>query len=156
MKIILAIDDPKFSREAIRMMQRQIRPQGAKVCVLHMIEPVTTYISADLMPHFVANTAQIEEERKAEAKQLVTAAARELRHLGFKASEVVECGRAQTGIIDCAARWGADLILVGSHAWKGLDRFLLGSVSEAVVRHAGCSVQIVRIRRRNKQAGTKR
>jgi nucleotide-binding universal stress UspA family protein len=37
------------------------------------------------------------------------------------------------------------LIVVGSHGRKGLDRFFMGSVSEAVARHAHCSVQIVRV-----------
>lgn len=40
--------------------------------------------------------------------------------------------------------WNADLIMLGSHGKRGLDRFLLGSVSEAVSRHAPCSVEIVR------------
>jgi nucleotide-binding universal stress UspA family protein len=48
-------------------------------------------------------------------------------------------------ILDTAAKWHADLIVIGSHGRKGLDRFLLGSVSEAVARHAPCSVQIVRV-----------
>lgn len=39
---------------------------------------------------------------------------------------------------------GADLLVIGSHARKGLDRFLLGSVSHAVSHHAACSVLVVR------------
>ena len=48
-------------------------------------------------------------------------------------------------ILDCAAEWGADLIIVGSHGRKGIARFVLGSVSEAVARYARCSVEIVRL-----------
>jgi len=40
----------------------------------------------------------------------------------------------------------ADLIVLGSHGRTGMTRLFMGSVSEAVARHAGCSVQIVRIR----------
>jgi nucleotide-binding universal stress UspA family protein len=40
------------------------------------------------------------------------------------------------------------LIVVGSHGRKGLQRFLLGSVAELVARHADCSVEIVRVRRK--------
>ena len=47
-------------------------------------------------------------------------------------------------ILDQAREWRADLIVVGSHGRKGLEHFLMGSVSEAVARHAACSVEIVR------------
>ena len=56
-------------------------------------------------------------------------------------SAVVEEGDPKTRIIDHAAHWQADVIVLGSHGRKGLDRFLLGSVSEAVARHAPCSVE---------------
>jgi nucleotide-binding universal stress UspA family protein len=58
---------------------------------------------------------------------------------------LVEKGDPRAVIVDHAARWNADLIVLGSHGFKGLDRLLIGSVSEAVLRHAPCSVEIVRI-----------
>ena len=42
-----------------------------------------------------------------------------------------------------AAAWPADDIVMGSHGRRGMNRLLLGSVSEGVVRHATCSVQVV-------------
>jgi nucleotide-binding universal stress UspA family protein len=47
-------------------------------------------------------------------------------------------------IIDEAERWGADLILVGSHGNGPGGRFLLGSVAQAVALYAPCSVEIAR------------
>ena len=47
-------------------------------------------------------------------------------------------------IPDDARQWGADLIVVGSHGHRGINRFLLGSVSEAVAMHADCSVEVIR------------
>jgi nucleotide-binding universal stress UspA family protein len=47
-------------------------------------------------------------------------------------------------ILDCATKWKADLIVVGSHGKNGIQRLLLGSVSEYVATHAKCSVEIVR------------
>jgi nucleotide-binding universal stress UspA family protein len=58
----------------------------------------------------------------------------------------IEEGDPKAVILDCAAKWPADLILLGPHGRKALERFLLGSVSEGVSRHATCSVQIVRAR----------
>lgn len=47
-------------------------------------------------------------------------------------------------ILEQADAFGADLIVVGSHGYRMLERFLLGSVSQAVALHARCSVLIVR------------
>ena len=58
-------------------------------------------------------------------------------------SEVLE-GRVEETIIDTARSRNTDLIVVGSHGYSGLTRFLLGSVSQAVAYHAPCSVHIVR------------
>ena len=55
-------------------------------------------------------------------------------------------GPPRTVILDEAERWGADLIVVGSHGYRAWERFLLGSVSQAVVSHAKCSVEVVRCR----------
>lgn len=59
--------------------------------------------------------------------------------------EVVE-GYIKDRILDLAKHWPADLIVVGSHGRRGFTKFLLGSVSEAIVAHAPCSVEIVKLR----------
>ena len=72
--------------------------------------------------------------------------ARVLRDAGFTVDTAIEEGIAKSILVETAAKWPADLIVVGSHGRKGLARFLLGSVSEGVARHAPCSVLIVRTR----------
>jgi hypothetical protein len=47
-------------------------------------------------------------------------------------------------ILDEASKWNANLIVLGSHGRHGMDRLLMGSVSEAVAFHAHCSVEVVR------------
>lgn len=156
MKILLAIDDSSCSREAVRSVAARFRKEGTELRVLHVVQPIAAYISAELIPHFVPRVAKVEEDRRKQAQELVQHAARQLRKAGFNASEVVDEGDPKAKIIDQAAKWNADLIVVGSHGWKGLNRFLLGSVSESVVRHAGCSVEVVRMRGRAKPSRTER
>jgi iron-sulfur cluster assembly accessory protein len=67
-----------------------------------------------------------------------------LEAAGFRVNTSVKEGDARSQILEFAAAWRPDVIVVGSHGRKGAKRFLLGSVSEAVARHAHCSVQIVR------------
>ena len=146
MKILLAVDDSNFAAEAIRRLVAQVRTKGTEIRVLHVIEEMHAYLSAEMIPHLVPHVAKIEAERRKQGKALVHEAAQKLRKAGFRASEAVDTGDPKTRIIDQAAKWRADLIVAGSHGWKGLNRFLIGSVSEAVARHAGCSVQILRPR----------
>lgn len=53
-------------------------------------------------------------------------------------------GQAAEQILDVAREVGADLIFIGSHGKTGIERLLLGSVSERVVREALCPVMVVR------------
>jgi nucleotide-binding universal stress UspA family protein len=56
-------------------------------------------------------------------------------------------GRPVPEILRLAEEVGADLIIVGSHSRTGIERVLLGSVSERVVRSAGCPVMVARSKR---------
>jgi len=145
MRVLLALDNSKSSQAALRAIPAEMRTKGIQVRILHVVEEILTYISSEMMPHFVRQAADIEEERRKEARQLVRRAAVALRKSGFEVSEAVDFGDPKEKILDHAARWHADLIILGSHGFRGLSRFLMGSVSEAVARHARCSVQIVRI-----------
>jgi len=132
MRVLVAIDGSESSEAAVRVLTRQMRPDTTEVYVLHVVEPAFT----------MSDAALAEIERR--SGQIVGDAATLLRDKGFKVTTGVEDGDARSRIIDVADAWKAELIVVASHGRKGLDRFLMGSVSEAVARHAHCSVQIVR------------
>jgi nucleotide-binding universal stress UspA family protein len=57
---------------------------------------------------------------------------------------VIRSGDPGLGIAEYAAEIGAELIIVPSHGYHGVKRFILGSVAERVIRHAGCSVLVLR------------
>jgi nucleotide-binding universal stress UspA family protein len=68
-------------------------------------------------------------------------------------SQEVLAGMPKEVILEVAETWGADMIVMGSHARKGLSRFLLGSVSMSVLSHSPCSVIIVKLPQSDKTAG---
>jgi nucleotide-binding universal stress UspA family protein len=143
MKILLAIDDSKFSEAATQALIRQMRTEQAEVCVLHIVEPllpVPEFRRADL-----EGLKASEQELRRRGQELIGLAEQLLHKAGFKAHTRLRDGDPRVEIIDHAAEWGADLIILGSHGRKGLNRFLMGSVAEFVSRHAYCSVEIVRI-----------
>jgi nucleotide-binding universal stress UspA family protein len=86
------------------------------------------------------------EESFQRAGHLVARIADTFSAAGFTASVSTHATDPRHAIIDAATEWPADLIVMGSHGRRGIDRLLMGSVAEAVVRHAPCSVQIHRVR----------
>ena len=143
LKVLLAIDNSKFSEAATQTLIAQVRPNQTEVRVLHVIEVYPLYSAGQRLG---PDLAVASEEHRHEAEALVARAARILRDEGFQVTTAVEQGDPKVVVIDTAAEWNADLIMLGSHGEKDWTRFLMGSVSEAVVRHAPCSVEVVRIR----------
>jgi nucleotide-binding universal stress UspA family protein len=127
------------------MVVAQNRPQSTEVRVTHVVAPIEAFSYTEIPLAYVPKLEEVRKERLKQAQELVSRAARQLQDAGFKVETVVREGDIRTEIIDIAAEWQADLIIVGSHGRKGVERFLLGSVSEFVARYARCSVEIVRI-----------
>jgi nucleotide-binding universal stress UspA family protein len=137
MKILLATDGSKFSQAATQTLISQCRPQGTQVKVLNVVDlPL-------MIPTLYA--ADFRRESLKDGEELVRKAEEPLTKAGYKVETAVEEGDPKVKIVEDAVRWHADLILVGSHGRKGVERFLMGSVSDAVARHAPCSVEVVRI-----------
>lgn len=141
MKIVLAVDDSKFSEAAVNSLAGQFRPQDTEVRVLHVVEPVVIAQPPQMSPGYYPEV----ENQLPQGREVADRAAKTLSAAGFRVSTSVAAGDARSIILETAAAWHADMIVLGSHGRKGLERFFLGSVSEAVARHAPCSVQIVRI-----------
>jgi nucleotide-binding universal stress UspA family protein len=147
MKVLLAIDGSNCSEAAVATLIKQYKAEDTEVLIMHVVDsgklmPVTYGFGAG--PALVQDYTAIEQQWRTEGEGLVSRTATRLHSAGFKTSTKIAEGDARTQILDYAGKWRPDVIVVGSHGWKGLDRLLLGSVSEAIARHAGCSVEIVR------------
>jgi nucleotide-binding universal stress UspA family protein len=93
-------------------------------------------------PHLMAGLEGWSEQSKRHAEQVVNDTARALASPQFTVSTDVRLGDPVTTV--CEMGKSHDLIVIGSHGRKGLDRFLLGSVSHGIVHQTGCSVLVVR------------
>ncbi|HWQ32994.1 MAG TPA: universal stress protein [Blastocatellia bacterium] len=137
MKVLIGIDDSLFSQAAVEQVAQRPWPRGTQVRLLAAVEP-----------HFTSGYGGREEVNVYEqARRAVDRAVDTLQSGSNEfdiTTEIVE-GSPKQAILDEAERWGAELIVVGSHGRRGLQRFLLGSVSQAVALHAKCSVEIVRV-----------
>ena len=93
-------------------------------------------------PHVMVGLKDWSEQSMRYAEQVVNDAALALATPNFTVSTEVRQGDPVTTVCEYGATY--DLIVVGSHGRKGLDRFLLGSVSHGIVHRASCSVLVVR------------
>jgi nucleotide-binding universal stress UspA family protein len=144
-KILLAIDDSKFSEAATEFLIRQAWPSETQVRILSMVEAPPLLVAREMGGYDAAMEA-VWDDRTNKAQALVAKTEETLRAKGLNVTTAVKPGEVKSGVLDAAEEWKADLIVLGSHGRTGLDRFLMGSVADAVARHARCSVQIVRIR----------
>lgn len=150
MKILLAVDGSQCSDEAIEEIARRPWPEGSEIKVLTTFEvPLPPTPEAWALP--AGYLDQMDQAARSQAQAIVEGAVKKLRS---KLGSVVVAGESLAGpprivILDEAESWGADLIVVGSHGYRAWERFLLGSVSQSVVSHAKCSVEVVRCPRTN-------
>ncbi len=148
MKIILAVDGSEYGDAAVHEVARRPWPAHTEVKIMTAVElPYVPTTEGWVLPE--EYYAGLEKTARTEAQAAIEKAIEHIkRHQGTSltiTSDIRE-GRAEDVILDEADHWGADLILVGSHGYRGFKRFLLGSVSQAVASHAKCSVEIVRIK----------
>ena len=146
MRILLAIDGSKFSDAATQAVIAQAISGEVEVRVVRVIDTMDNPFPA--MTAFDAEIEHAPNVPRKPAEALVEATAALLRASGLKTTTAVEWGDPRSKIIDAAQQWHPDLIVLDSHGRTGLERFSMGSVSDAVARHAPCSVEVVRIPKR--------
>lgn len=148
MKILLATDGSEYSRKAIeKCCELFANQEDTELKIISVAEPVRT-LSAD--PFGISGNYYevIQDDLERQATEFVARAEEIIRAkpecAKFHVSSKVFIGNVRQTIVEEAQKFGADLIVVGSHGYGFFGRMLLGSVSDFVLHHAPCSVLIVR------------
>lgn len=147
MKILLAVDGSAYSDAAVEEIVKRPWPPGSEVMVITAVEmPIMVGIEPwAASPDYFE---QIEKAIRGVAEDVIKRATSKLNTIDdktLKISSVIIQGSPRQAIVDEAENWHADLIVMGSRGLGAWNRVLLGSVSSAVVHHARCSVEIVRL-----------
>lgn len=145
MKILLATDGSECSKAAASSVAARPWPENSEVKVISATDPFGFSPEDERVPVEPIGESDgpgevyvTREERAVhEAKEI-------LAYAGLKLTGAVVSGYPKAAIVDEAKEWGADLVVVGAHGRRGIERILLGSVSEAVAMHAPCSVEVIR------------
>jgi nucleotide-binding universal stress UspA family protein len=133
MKVLIAVDSSPSSERMLEEAAARPWPARTSFPVLNVVD----------VQRFARLPALIEDAKR-EGDRTVHAAVEKLSRSGHTAVPAVMVGFPRRAIPEYAKEWQADLIMVGSHGHSAIGRFLLGSVAQAVLRTAPCSVEIVR------------
>ena len=149
MNVVFAVDFSEDAKRAAGFLCRLSLPPGSRVMLLHVEE------REDRMPARISGLGRIDvaqaiKRSMRERKRRVAMLERigdQVARLGTAVDHIFAKGDPAEEILRVAERRRADLIVMGSKGLTGLDRYLLGSVSRKVARHASCSVLVVRRRK---------
>lgn len=149
MKILLATDGSEYSKAAAEEIASRPFPPHTELRIISVHESPSLYVYSPLSMGGMENYyKEVELAAKKAANEAVEAAAKLIgkKNTTLSISAIVLEGMPKQAILEDADKFGADLIVLGSHGRGGFERFLLGSVSQSVALHAQCSVEIVRKR----------
>jgi universal stress protein F len=106
---------------------------GAKIILLNVVEEIPTWAAAELPSHLMDDSMK---RAQAELKAIANTT-------GMSMEVVIRSGHSYKTILEVAKESQAELIIIASHQ-PGLQDYFLGSTAAKVVRHATCSVMVMR------------
>jgi nucleotide-binding universal stress UspA family protein len=136
-RILCPVDFSEFSEKAYAYAYSLARHYGARLFVQHVTEPVLvlhrSYISAPILEEMFSREIADVHERMDHLMNKYPAEA-------VQTERVIQAGGAADSILLFAEENGIDLIAMGTHGRRGLDRLTMGSTIERVLRKARCAV----------------
>ncbi|MGB5350480.1 MAG: universal stress protein [Polyangiales bacterium] len=135
--ILACVDFSERSTRALREVGEYARANSSKVTLIYISDP-----QAFIPPQAVLEPVSKTDEAEHEA-ELAELRDEHLSDVPVELAVIADHAPARA-ICDYAENHGVDLIVLGSHGRGGMERWLIGSVAERVVRHAACNVYVVR------------
>jgi nucleotide-binding universal stress UspA family protein len=140
-KILFPIDFSEKFESLLPWVHTFVDKFGATLYVLFVAQDLSEF-SAFHVPH--GSIQSFQEETLAAAKKKMTAVAKGTLSKFPKLETRVSVGPAGDKILETVKSEGIDLIIMGTHGRKGLERTIYGSVAEKVVQNAPCPVVTIR------------
>jgi nucleotide-binding universal stress UspA family protein len=142
-QVLVATDLSAPADEAIRQAHAWATRSAGELLVCHVIP--ARHRANPLFPHRNEPDALSTVELESRVAELVATRVTEITGRQPDAFRIViDVGRPEAGIIRAADTANVDLLVIGSRGDTGIERILLGGVSERVVRYAHCSVLVAR------------
>lgn len=139
--LVLGTDGSIESWEAVAWLKQLPETIRPAVTVAGVIPPLPLE-SIRVPAHALAVGDQVEGVLRREATKLTARVAGTLKKAGFSAKGIVLSGSPGARLVALAGRERAGLIVVGSRSGRSAQEYFMGSVADAVVKHAPCSVLV--------------
>jgi len=137
MKVLACID---LSTQAQSVLENSVELAKWKKADL-----IVFTVAEDFVDFGEGVALDLTEQIKEQAQKRLEEAGQKVKNMGITARTVMDYGSSPAdSILTFAEKEGVDLIVLGSRAKTGLDRFLIGSVASKVVAHSTCSVMVLR------------
>jgi nucleotide-binding universal stress UspA family protein len=140
-RLLVPTDFSAQSEHAWAAARSLARALGAEVLLVHVFVETPFYSES---PWSMRRVAEVYESGRAWAEKALEEWAGQARAEGIAVRTALRTGTPHREIVALAAEEAVDLIVIGTHGRGGVDRALLGSVTDRVIRLAPCPVLAVR------------
>lgn len=155
-KLLLATDGSSDAQAAVEFVNSVRLAPCSHIMILHVIKKQVYETERALMAdrknekHFAKLAKELFEDQGREGAKLLENTSENLTSLDITIQKRLAYGNPAAEILKTARYIKADLIVVGSQGSTGIKRMFLGSVSDKVVHSAGCSVAVIRNRKKKR------
>ena len=136
-QILLPLQGPSDAEAAVRFLQLKPFHDAVEVTLLTVLPSTEPPWPGDAA---AATAGKLEEQALQSARDYIDGEAERLRAIGYQARGIALFGTPSAMILQEATNLRSDLILMGTRGRQGIARFLLGSVSHAVLHQMPCPV----------------
>jgi nucleotide-binding universal stress UspA family protein len=147
-RILVATDGSKTATMAVDEACKLASGSEARLRIVHVVDSPYAYADA-WYPAGGVDADAVDRTWRRAGQAILDQAATQARAAGAAVETALlqrQGQRVSRAVVDEATRWGADVIVIGSHGRQGPEELLIGSVAEGVARAAGVPVLLVRAR----------
>jgi nucleotide-binding universal stress UspA family protein len=155
-KILIALDYNPTAQHILEAGYELARSMGAEVILMHVVADYTYYSSLDYSPILgfdqFSNLGAMQLDS---VTQLENAANEYLEHMKSQLGDpstktLIKDGDAGEAIVEASDNLGVNVVVLGSHSRRGLDKILMGSVAEKVLRKSKIPLYIIPVSEKDK------
>ena len=142
--LLVPVDLSDASKPVVEKAAELAEQLSARVILLHIVEPVATYVPVGATMDVIAAAPPLVETESLSAPDArLKALADQLKAAGIKVEAVTLIGLAVDDILEQAAKYHADYIILGSHGHGALYHLFSGSVVTGILKRTRCPIIIV-------------